>query len=91
MVSVSLGPALDARLVPALHGAMGDAIAMGDHLSLDGSEVERVSTMAVQVIVAGGHAMETQGGRFTLQSPSPTLMEGLADLGFGAELDQWKS
>jgi chemotaxis protein CheX len=48
---------------------------------LDGSQIERISTPCVQILIAAGKSAELRGLRFTLETPSIALSEALTDLG----------
>jgi anti-anti-sigma regulatory factor len=76
----------------ALHGLKEDllaAAALNGDLSLDGSQVERVGTPAMQLLLAAASAFSADNRRFMLRSPSEPLVSALADLGLSAELRQW--
>ncbi len=79
--ALALGQDLSANAAESLHRACLDAMNAGRDVSVDGRDVERISTPALQVLIAASRTIAAAGGRFTLLSPSGALRDGLADLG----------
>jgi anti-anti-sigma regulatory factor len=72
------------ELVGMLRGAEGA-------VTLDGAAVERLSTIAVQVLLAASREGEPAAPRFRLLNPSPALVAGFAELGLAEHLESWTS
>lgn len=56
---------------------------------VDVSEVERVSTPCLQVLLAAGLACDATGSAFRIRNPSETFATALADLGLQSEFSKW--
>lgn len=61
-------------------------IGAGRPVRLDGSAVERVATVCLQILVAAAQAARRTGVEFRLERPSAALAEAIADLGLTKEL-----
>jgi len=61
-------------------------IGAGRPVRLDGSAVERVSTLCLQILVVAAQAAQRAGTEFRLARPSAALAEAIADLGLTKEL-----
>jgi anti-anti-sigma regulatory factor len=85
---VELPAVLDAlaadELLAALRGCAGAA-------ALDAASVERLSTNAVQVLIAASREGTPDAPRFRLRNPSPALAAGFAELGLAEHLESWVS
>jgi anti-anti-sigma regulatory factor len=85
---VELPAVLDAlaadELLGLLRGCAGAAV-------LDAVSVERVSTNAVQVLIAASREGAPAEPRFHLRNPSPALVAGFAELGLAEHLESWVS
>jgi anti-anti-sigma regulatory factor len=60
-------------------------------LTLDAGAVERVSTNAVQVLIAASREGAPAAPRFRLRNPSSALVAGFAELGLAEHLESWVS
>jgi anti-anti-sigma regulatory factor len=76
-----LPPLLDLTAAEPLHRALLEHARSGDPLAVNGSAVVRVSTAAVQVLVAAAADARARGTSFQLREPSPELADALTDLG----------
>jgi anti-anti-sigma regulatory factor len=77
----SLPPLLDLTAVEPLHRVLLDHARSGDPLVVIGSAVVRVSTAAVQILLAAAADARARGASFPLRDPSPELTDALTDLG----------
>ena len=59
-------------------------------LVLDGSEVEKVSTAGIQLMVAADRKLMEGGGSLRLREASDALRAGLTDIGLGEALKRWE-
>lgn len=84
---LDLPPILDALAADELLAVLRERAGSG--AALDAAAVERVSTNAVQVLIAAASEGAPDGGRFRLRHPSPALAAGFADLGLADFLDSW--
>jgi anti-anti-sigma regulatory factor len=90
-VELSLPAQLDIGALQGLKEELLAAAALTGALVVDGSQVERAGTPAVQLLCAAALAFSGPDRRFALHSPSETLSAAFADLGLGAELRQWSA
>ena len=79
--SFALPPLLDLTAAEPLHRALVEHARTGDPLVVTGSSVVRVSTAAVQILLAAAADARARGTSFRLRDPSPELTDALTDLG----------
>jgi anti-anti-sigma regulatory factor len=72
---------LDLTAAEPMQRALLNRVRNSDPLILVGSEVERVSTAVVQVLLAASTEARARGASFQLRDPSPSLADALTDLG----------
>jgi anti-anti-sigma regulatory factor len=58
---------------------------------VDGAQVVRIGTPAVQVILAAAQTLKSEGRAFVLKQPSNALRSAFVDLGLTSELERWSS
>lgn len=90
-VELTLPAQLDFAALQGLKEELLAAAALPGDLLIDGSEVERAGTPAVQLLLAAARAFTGTDRRFALRSPSEALSGAFADLGLGEELRQWSA
>ena|GEM_PF-2915275 len=73
---------LDNATAPTVRKALLDAMAGAESIEVLGDEVERVTTLGIQVLVAVSKEIAERGGTFALKNPSPPLVDCLTSLGF---------
>ncbi len=84
--ALRLAAYLDAAAADPLLGELQQRIARRDSIRLDGTDVERIATQCVQVLVAAALAARAHGLLFRVEAPSAALSGALGDLGLRAEL-----
>lgn len=77
----ALPPVLDLAGAELLHQKLRSVCAQESGIALNGADVERVSTAALQVLAAAARSLRARGLPFTLDTPSTPLASALADLG----------
>lgn len=75
---------LDLPSAGALQQDLTAALNQGGDLVIDGHDVERVSTAALQVLVAAKACVDASGGAMTIERASPALSAAIADLGLNS-------
>jgi anti-anti-sigma regulatory factor len=90
-VELTLPAQLDIGALQSLKEELLAAAALGGELAIDGSQVERAGTPAVQLLLAAARSFSRNDRRFALLSPSQTLSAAFTDLGLSAELRQWSA
>lgn len=75
----------------ALHGDLVARLAAGGTILVDGSSVERITTPAIQVMLACARTCTTDGDgvRFAISAASDSMRDAFRLLGLEAELDGW--
>ncbi len=73
-----LPPSLDLAAAETLLQTVRHVLQEGG--SIDGAQVERVSTPCLQVLAAGAAAARHAGLTFRIQAPSPVLLAAISDL-----------
>ncbi len=58
-------------------------------LTLDASDVDRMSTPCVQVLLAAGRLADSEGRRFTIKNASQSFLAALEDFGLRSTFSKW--
>ncbi len=86
---LSLGTMLDAGSAAEFHQALKSALDTKNSLVLEASDVDRISTAGLQLILAASVECAGNNRRFELKNPSNKLRDGLNDLGLAEQVDSW--
>ena len=90
-IRIKLPSQLDMGALPGLKEELLGALAATSGVTVEGADVERVGTPALQLLLAAARDV-LQGGRaFTLHAPSEALMLAFDDLGLGAQAREWSA
>ena len=81
---------LDLRAAVALHGALSAALDQSNDLVLDASQVVKLSTPCVQIIISAMNSMERESRICRMTEPSAYFSNFMNDLGFGEMLERWR-
>ena len=87
----TLPAALDLTSAQALKETFTEALLSRADIIVDGAQVVRIGTPAVQVILATAQALKNEGRAFILKQPSNALHSAFVDLGLTSELESWSS
>ncbi len=90
-VEIRLPAQLDLASLTALKEELTSAATSANSLIVDGSNVERVGTPAIQLILAAAKAFSGEGRQFTLEAPSQPLSAAFDDLGLAEVTRQWSA
>lgn len=88
--SLNLVPVMDMMVAEPLRQTLVQAVSRGRHVVVDGSDVERIGTPCIQVLLAAANAFGEVGLNWQVTEPSPALSAAFADLGLAAELESWR-
>lgn len=80
-----LDPVAAAPLADGLRAALG----AGSGLTIDASAVERLSTPAVQVLLAAARSCEQADRPFRIRRPTDAFAAALTDLGLAGRMAEW--
>lgn len=86
--AVVLPQLMDLQASQALRDALAQSLAKGA-VGLDASQVERMSTPCVQVLLAAGRAADAAAASFTIVNGSDAFRAALADLGVQPDFAKW--
>ena len=75
---------LDVPNAGTLQQGLTVALNHGGDLVVDGHDVERISTAALQVLLAAKLCVEASGAAMTVERASPALSTAIADLGLSS-------
>lgn len=78
-----LGPILDNMKAPEVRNSLLICLDESNQIVVNGSKVERVTTLGMQVLLSASLEATERGGSLTLSQPSATLIDGLSALGLG--------
>jgi chemotaxis protein CheX len=87
--TLSLPDDLDLPVAPALVESLRLAFNDYSDIVVIAATVERVSTAAVQALVAATRHAEQSGQRFAIAAPSDVLVDVCTDLGLDSWLKEW--
>lgn len=57
---------------------------------IDASEVERITTPCIQVLISTSNISEAEGVEFSVLNPSEAFCLAMQDLGLSKELNDWR-
>ncbi|PCI62259.1 MAG: hypothetical protein COB37_07270 [Kordiimonadales bacterium] len=80
---------LDLLAAEGLKFKLLDMVHHEGDLTLDGREVERVSTPCIEIMVAAESAFYESGRKLRIFEPSNTLSDAFKSLGLVAEIEKW--
>ena len=83
---LQLGSSLDLTAAEPLHRELRDRLAQHGTLTIDASEVERVSTPCLQVLAAAVASARALGGSVRFEAPSAVMSNAVRDLDLGRAL-----
>ena len=86
--ATKLLPVLDITKAKDLQSNLLDCIKNGSVL-IDGSDVERIATPCVQLILAAARDCEAAGSPFRILNISEAFKAALVDLGLQPEFNRW--
>ena len=82
----TLGETLDAGYAPRLRDAL--LAYRGNDLTLDASQVQRPSTLCLQVLISAAKTWAADGKAFCIIDPSPQLFAAARTVGLASLLEQ---
>jgi len=82
-----LAPILDNATAAEVRTALLNSMIGVDQIEVFGDQVERVTTLGVQVLLSASREMDDRGGAFSLKDSSPILEESLVALGMSELVD----
>lgn len=83
-VNISLAAILDLRAAQPLKSLLADGLSGTDAVVIDASAVNRLSTAAIQLLIAFLAAMGKAQRRVTIVRPSMVFLSGFESLGLSA-------
>ena len=72
--SISLPAVIDRRAVSGLAVEISDALAKGSHLQLDGSAVQQVGQIGLQLLLSAFKTATSRDARISITQPSAAIM-----------------
>ncbi|MDV7338689.1 STAS domain-containing protein [Terasakiella sp. A23] len=89
-VVLKLQPILDMAVADDFLESLKSCLSKHKNLTLDSSDVERVSTPCIQVLLAAGFKVEKAGGRFSIENVTSVFERGMTELGVSDCLNNWR-
>lgn len=89
--TIRLNSTLNLTMAHALHEQLVSAVENNDHLILDGTDVELMTTPCLQVVLSAGQTCEGAGQTFSITNPSEAFSIAFNDLGLDTYLERWSS
>jgi len=87
----ALPQALDLLAAQSLKEKLLELFDQEGDLVIDGSNVERITTPCVEVLVAANSAYSQVERAFQIDNPSEYLTEAFVTLGLGNDFEQWRT
>ena len=75
MTTISLPAAIDRRAVSGLAVEISDALAKGGELKLDGSAVQQVGQIGLQLLLSAFKTATSRDARISISDPSPSVLK----------------
>ncbi len=87
---VTLIPIIDLVSAETLKDALLDAVSGTGDVAVQGAAVERIDTPGLQVLLSASEILRAGNRRLIMVTPSDVLQKAFVDLGFAAELNDWR-
>ena len=88
---LTLPAVLDLNSASALRASLRDVFERTETVALDCSQVSRITTPAVQILLSLTKSMDTTGHRPTFITPSEAFRSAFRDLGLQDHLSHWST
>ena len=88
-VNLNMGCSLDLQTADALAELLREAVNAGQSVVIDATSVERVSTSAVQLLLATDRALAAAGCTLALSNPSDPFLAAFAECGIQPDEMSW--
>jgi anti-anti-sigma regulatory factor len=82
--SIELSASLDISAVERLYTQLKESIEKGEDITLDASQVTRVSTPAIQILISAYGTCHKAGTSFQIKNFNEAILQDLIDLGLGS-------
>jgi anti-anti-sigma regulatory factor len=89
-LNLALPSFLDTEAAVGLVTTLKTVLAGGSDVVIDGSEVRRLGTPGVQVLLAAAQAFAAANQHFRVTAVSPEFQSVFDDLGLHADLNAWR-
>jgi anti-anti-sigma regulatory factor len=89
-VNLDMGSSLDMNSAEALAELLREAVSVGQPVIIDAASVERVSTSAIQLLLAADQALASAGCECALSNPSNFFLAAFADCGIQPGDMSWR-
>jgi len=91
--NLKLSPSLDIVSVADLKKGLSSLLESSplDNFELDGSEVEKITTPCIQLLISFDKAAVEAGKKVSLKAPSEVMQRALSDIGLQNKLDEWSN
>lgn len=86
---VPLPSIFDARTIDVTRDVMVAAFDLGRGVALDASQVERMGTMALHLMMSAARTAEIRGVAFAISGASDLFKSVVAELGMAGHFSQW--
>ena len=86
---LTMGSSLDLQIADDLADVLREAVSAGQTVVIDASSVERVSTSAVQLLLATDRALADADGTLALSNPSDPFLSAFSDCGIQPDEMSW--
>ena len=88
-VRLDMGSSLDMQAAEALCEVLREAVCASQPLIIDAASVERMSTSAIQLLLAAERALAGIGCPMAVRDPTGAFLAAFADLGFEPDAMNW--
>ncbi len=82
---------LDVGAADTLKQDLSEVFSDSGQVIIDGCQVERIATPAVQLLLAVANDCDVQDRSFALKNPSQSVICAFEDLGLSKQLQRWSS
>lgn len=88
--SLSLPAVLDIRSASSFYDEVKAISTAGTNLSVDAKKVEKITTPAIQILLAASAEVCKKKGSFKIQKPSSEMTAAFVIMGLESQFNQWK-
>lgn len=90
-IAYALSEVLDINAAQSLREGLIEVGTTTERIVVDGSQVDRIATPAVQILLAAAREFSAEGRSFSVHDASQPLVSAFEDLGLAEDLKRWSS
>ena len=87
---ISLPSVLDIRTASSFYDEIKKVAKAGENLVLNANDVEKITTPAIQILLAASVSVCKKKGSFKIKEPSSEMKDAFLIMGLESQFNEWK-